>query len=138
LPTSAARVDGRLGIDGLVESYGELCAQLQAEPFLYDPRRSLSVAVTELAERLRDRLAGERPVHLVTHGDDRAQRALQETSPFEPGGSRKLNDRRSTVGSRAVLLSPPLEGSRLASVHMAGATELCAALELLNRNTSAG
>ncbi|MGH3693634.1 MAG: DUF7379 domain-containing protein [Pseudonocardiaceae bacterium] len=135
----------RLGLDralgtgdgrciALVEDYAPLSVALIARhtviPSPYDPRRPLAAAADELATALRTRLdAATTPVHLVTHGAG----ALVALSALRHDG---LLTRWRAAGGRAVLLSPPLEGTWLASAQLAGRDELTATLALLDHAAS--
>ncbi|MGH3753496.1 MAG: CHAT domain-containing protein [Pseudonocardiaceae bacterium] len=119
------------GVGALVEDYAPLIAALAARHTVtaspYDPRRPVVDAAAELATAVRARLdAGTTPVHLVTHGAG----ALVALGALRCAGL--LADWRA-AGGRAVLLSPPLEGTWLATAQLAGCDELTAALALLDR-----
>lgn len=129
---AALTTDGDLAVGGLVAEYDPLKDTLNArfdtKSWTYDPRRSLADAGSGLARALRTQLAAipGRPVHLVTHGAG----ALVALAALRTGD---LLDVWRAAGGRAVMLSPPLDGSWLATAHRAGASQLCALLALLDR-----
>jgi CHAT domain/Tetratricopeptide Repeats-Sensor len=126
---------GELAARDLVPQYAVLKAALDARfaatAWPYDPRRPLAEAGSALASAMRERLGSTlgRPIHLVTHGAGAlvALAALRTDGLFEVWRA---------AGGRAVLLSPPLDGSWLATAHRAGASELCALLALLDRTST--
>jgi hypothetical protein len=132
---AALTTRGDLKVDGLVPEYAELEAALNARfaatAWPYDPRRPLAEAGEALASAIRERLgsAPGRPVHLVTDGAG----ALVALAALRTG---RLLEAWQAAGGRAVMLSPPLDGSWLAAAHRAGASELCALLALLDRTST--
>lgn len=122
------------GTSALVEDYDPLISALTTRHTVtaspYDPRRPVDDVAAELAAAVRVRLeAGATPVHLVTHGAG----ALVALGALRHGGL--MADWRA-AGGRAVLLSPPLEGSWLVTVQLAGCHELTASLALLDRSAT--
>jgi CHAT domain-containing protein len=120
-------------VGGLVDDYQALLNALEdrftACGYAYDPRGSLAEAAEAFGADIRPKLAsGSGPVHFVTHGAG----ALLTLAALRTSDG--LFEAWQAAGGRAVLLSPPLEGTWLATAHMAGATELCALLALLDRN----
>ncbi|HZS22744.1 MAG TPA: hypothetical protein VFA63_17385, partial [Pseudonocardiaceae bacterium] len=125
--------EGR-GTGMLVEHYGPLTAALSTRqavtPWCYDPRRRVGEVAAELAAAVRGRLdATATPVHLVAHGAG----ALIALAALQREGL--LRSWRS-AGGRAVLLSPPLEGTWLAVAQLAGRDELTTALALLDHSAT--
>lgn len=113
-------------IGGLVDAYTPLLEALQrryqtVDGCAYDPRHCLGIA----ADKLRASLRFDVPVHLVTHGAG----ALVALAALHHDG---VLERWRTAGGRAVLLSPPLDGTYLVAAHRAGASELSALLALLD------
>lgn len=120
-------------VGGLVDEYDPLLFMLETRfattGWAYDPRRSLADAAAALGAEIYRRLeAGRGPVLLVTHGAG----ALVALAALKIIG---IDDWRAS-GGRGVLISPPLDGTWLASAHLAGVTELCALLALLDHTGS--
>jgi CHAT domain len=127
----------RRGLEGLrsqpshalVPDYDPLIARLgqlhEVHPVPFDSAGKRKDVEKLVADRLKALLdGGKRPVHLVGHG---AGGLLLLAALAD----KEIRERWQESGGRAVLLGPPLDGSRLALAREAGKDELTASLALL-------